>query len=45
MGPKKTSKKKRFHMFTIPITPKEGRGIGDNPNDVIDAFEPEWDNL
>jgi len=22
-----------------------GRGIGDDPNDIVDAFEPKWDDL
>ena len=39
------STKKKFGCFKVKSTCASGRGIGDDPNDIIDAFEPKWDDL
>ena len=39
-------KKKRFECFcTRKIKTKDGRGIGDDPNGIVDAMEDIWDEL
>ena len=35
----------RFGIFKIIATGKVGRGIGGNPNDTVEAFEPHWDEF
>ena len=40
-----TRKLKKFKFFKVVGTTASGRGIGDDPNDVVDAFEPNWEDL
>ena len=40
-----TAKTKKFGCFKVKSTTPSGRGIGDDPNTIVEAFEPKWDDL
>ena len=40
-----TTKAKKFGCFKVKSTTPSGRGIGDDPNTIVEAFEPKWDEL
>ena len=42
---KKEKKPKKFAQLKVIAKNKSGRGIGGDPNDTVEAFEPHWDDF
>ena len=40
-----TKEVKKFAMFKIVSKTRDGRGIGQPPNEIVDSVEDYWDEL